>query len=78
MSRRRAARDSALVLGFSVGLAVLGVAIGMLLDKLAEDGRRQRGEEGAAHADSPKPVNRVRAGSSPVLNPQQPQPGVRA
>ncbi|MGE5638633.1 MAG: hypothetical protein ACM30H_00935 [Clostridia bacterium] len=77
IARRRAARAaSAHVLGFSIGFALLAVAIGVLVDELAEEGRRQRRDD-AERFDSPKPVNRVRAGTSPALNAQQPQPGVR-
>jgi hypothetical protein len=64
------------ILGYSIGLALLAVAIGTLLDGLGEEGRRQRRDD-AERFDSPKPVNRVRAGSSPVLDAQRPQPDVR-
>ncbi len=74
--RRRAARASAQLFGFGIGLAVLAAAIGALLDKLGEEGRRQRRDD-AERFGSPKPVNRVRAGSSPLLDAQRPQPDVR-
>ncbi len=76
IARRRAARTSARILGFSAGLALLALAIGVLLDELGEEGRRQR-RDGAEQSGPAKPVNRVRAGSSPVLDAQRPQPDVR-
>lgn len=58
------------------GVTFADYATATILDELNEKDRRKY-RDYSDRSGFPKQVSRVRAGTSPALNPQQPQPGVR-